>query len=426
MNQMTCEQAIEYIHSLGRFSPVPGLERMRRLMALLGNPQDQVRTVHLAGTNGKGSTATMIAAMLKAAGYRTGLTISPFILDFRERIQVNGEMIPPDALARTVAQICPLAEQLGDVIEFELVTAAAFCYFAEQQCDIAVIETGLGGRLDSTNVLAKPEVAVITSISHDHTELLGNTIEQIAREKCGIIKQGMPVVTCGGQDAHALTEIRAACATHGCTLSQPDLSSVRDVRLTLEGTSLAAGGLPLFIPLAGRYQIDNALTAVEVCRRLAAHGFARLDDDAITRGLAAVRFPARFEVMTDQPPIILDGAHNPGGAAVLADALALAGERPLIAVIGMLADKDSAAALETLAPCFARMLCVAPPSPRALAPDALARLAQQCACVDAAASASLEQALEQARAWAVAHDGAVIVCGSLYLAAAAREYLTNK
>ena len=207
--------SVEYIHSLLRFGIKPGLERISELLSLLGNPQEKVKAIHIAGTNGKGSTSTMTANILKNAGYRTGLFTSPYVINFRERIRINGEMIPEDALAETVSRVKEkidiLNEQGTEITEFEAITAAAYLYFAEEGCDFAVMETGLGGRFDATNVITKPAICIITSISFDHTDILGDSLEKIAFEKCGIIKRNCPVVTSENQSSEAMQVIKKTC-----------------------------------------------------------------------------------------------------------------------------------------------------------------------------------------------------------------------
>ncbi|MEM1484748.1 folylpolyglutamate synthase/dihydrofolate synthase family protein [Oscillospiraceae bacterium PP1C4] len=422
---MTYHEALTYIHSLKRFSKKAGLERIAALMELLGNPQDTLKIVHVAGTNGKGSTVAMTAGILRAAGYRTGMYVSPFILDFRERIQVDREMIPPDALAEIVAYIRPLAEQVGGVAEFELVTAAAFVYFAQQNCDAVVLEVGIGGRFDATNVIKKPLLTVITAIGLDHTDILGDTVEKIAFEKCGIIKSGVPLVACPGQDISAVAVMMEQCAQKGCVLVQPNLEAAQNVRQDVFGTDLDYQIYHLHIPLAGSHQISNALTAVEAASQLKLYcGFGKLDQNAIEEGIASVQFPARMEIMSREPLVILDGAHNPAGAKVLADALALVGTKPVTAILGMLADKNIRGVLEQLAPNLARIFCVAPDNPRALPARELAEEAGAL-CASAQAFSDVREAYQAALARAKAENGVVLICGSLYLASEMRRIILS-
>lgn len=417
---MTYEEALSYIHSLTRFRADAGLDRMRRLMDLLGNPQNQLKCVHVVGTNGKGSTCAVLSSILHEAGYKTGLFTSPFILDFCERMQTGGKMIPRERLAALTEQVKPFAEQIGEIKEFEFITALAFLWFAEQNCDITVLEAGMGGASDPTNLIPKPLAAVITSIGLDHTEVLGDTVEKIAREKSGIIKEGALVVTCPNQDPQAFAVIREqTLARHG-VLIQENLEAVGQVHSDISGTDLCWQGLHLHIPLAGKHQISNTLTALAAIKQLSKIGFPRLSDsEVLVRGVAAARIPARMELLSRDPLVILDGAHNPQGAAALADALSLLDGRPVTAVMGMLADKNVDETLRVLAPRFARMICVTPHSLRALDAHELAARADRLG-LRASAAHSAAEAWELSRAVAAAEHGAVVICGSLYLASELR------
>ena len=426
---MTYLEALDYIHSFQRFGKKPGLERMRALMELLGNPQERLHVVHVAGTNGKGSTCAMTAGILRAAGYRTGLSVSPYILNFRERIQIDGELIPEQALAEETARIRPLADRVEDLTEFELVTAIAFDWFARQDCEVVVLEVGLGGRFDATNVITRPLVAAITPIGLDHTAVLGNTIEQIAFEKCGILKPGVPVVVSPGQPDDALGVIFEEAAGKGCEIIQPRLGAVEELEMGLEGSSFAYDMFHLQVPLAGRHQVANALAAVELAvlaqaelgRRRAAK-VPCLSCEMVEEGIGSVHFPARMELLRREPLTILDGAHNPAGARSLADSLSMLKGRPVTAVMGILADKDSGGVLELLVPYFRRLICVTPQNPRALDAHELASRAGQLG-LSASAAHSAQEAWELAEAVARLEDGAVVICGSLYLAAELRRII---
>ena len=419
-------EALDYIHGQKRFGKTPGLDNMRKLMELLGNPQKKLKFIHVAGTNGKGSTCAMIAGILQTAGYRVGLYTSPYIVDFRERIQVNGEMIPKEALTELVERIQPMVEQVGELTEFELITALGFCWFAQQNCDIVVLEVGLGGRFDATNVIDAPLVAVITPIGLDHTQVLGDTIQQIAREKCGILKPGSRVVTSGNQDVDALAVILETACANQIVVVQPTLKAAEQVHMTLEGTDLIYNGYQLHIPLAGKHQIDNALTAFEAVSELELHYGFQVSAEAIKKGIAGVRFPGRMEVVCQDPLTILDGAHNPHGAKALKEALSLLEGRPITAVMGVLEDKDSEGVLELLAPCFKRLICVTLyGNPRALDGHALAAQADALG-LQASAAHSLGEGLELAQMVAQAEKGVVVVCGSLYLVSGLRKILKER
>lgn len=417
---MTYQEALSHIHSFGRFSAKPTLDRMETLMGLLGDPQERLRIVHVAGTNGKGSTCAMIASMLEAAGYRTGLYTSPFVLDFRERIQIDREMISRSELTESVERVSSLAARVDDLNEFEFVTAVAYDYFARKNCDVVVAEVGLGGAFDATNVVRRPLISVITQIGLDHTAVLGGTVAEIARTKAGIIKAGVPVVTCAAQDVDALAVIYEEACARGAPVIQPS-PHPEWMKLGLEGTELGYRRCGLHIPLAGRHQVDNAMTAFTVAVELGrTPEFGKLLlGDAIPRGIASARIPARFEIVGRDPLVILDGAHNPQAARALADALSLAGDRPVTGVMGVLADKDGGGALSALAPRFRRLICVTPKSPRALDAHLLAERADALG-LRASAAHSAGEAVELARAVAASEGGVVAVCGSLYLASEVR------
>lgn len=414
--------AVAYIHAHKRFAPAPTLDRMRKFMALLGNPQDALTFVHVAGTNGKGSTAAMTAGVLREAGYKTGLTVSPYIIDFRERMQVNGEMISQERLAGLVEEVSPLAGQVENLTEFELVTGLAFLWFAEEKCEIVVAEVGLGGQFDATNIIAPPLVTVVTKIGLDHTEILGDTVEKIAAEKAAIIKAGSAgVVLSPNQPKQAEAVLCARCAQQGCSATIPLFSDAQIQSMDLWGTKFLYRGHSLFIPLAGAHQVENALMVIAACEVLAKTGFPKVAQ-ALEAGLAKTRFPARMEVLGKNPPVIVDGAHNPDGAVVLAAALALIGDCPLVGVIGMAADKDTRKVISLLAPRFTRLICTTPETPRALAAEELAALcAPHCAQVESCTQ--IAQACAHGCAYAKQLGGALVVFGSFYLAAPARQIL---
>lgn len=431
---MDYQEALDYIHGTLRFGSRPGLGCIRELLGRMGNPQNGLRFVHVAGTNGKGSICAATASVLRRAGYRTGLYLSPYVEDFCERIQVDGEPIPHGELARLTGEIRPLAEEGGPAgdggadagrrhpTEFELITAVALRYFRQQRCDVVVLEVGLGGRLDATNVIATPLVSVIASISYDHTRILGGTLAAIAGEKSGIIKPGGFTVTSPGQDPEALSVIMEHCARVGNPLIIPNPAGARLLAEGIDGTRLVYRGTRLFIPLCGRHQIANFLTAYETLDVLRAHRGFSIPEETLTRGFAAVKFPARMEILHRKPLVILDGAHNPAGAAALADSIDryLAG-RPLTMIAGVLRDKDYRRILPQLARRAARFIAVRPDSPRALPPEETCREAAAF-CSAAVWYEDYGEALRDA----LVHTpptGVMVVCGSLYLAGPMRRII---
>lgn len=429
---MTTQQAMEALHALPRLgSGRPGLDRMKNLLQHLGNPEQDLQCVHIAGTNGKGSLAAMTAAILTAAGYKTGLTISPYVVEFRERFQIDGQMIPPRTLASLTQKVLDAVEAIRQEggeppVQFEAVTALALLWFAREKCDLVVLETGLGGRYDATNVVPHTLVAAITRIGYDHTELLGDTLDKIAAEKAGIIKDGCAVVCYPDQPPEAMGPILIAAADAHTSIIMPE---VEDIRL-LPGKRLENrvdyGGYQASLGLPGRHQANHAAMAVEIALALWREYGYEIPDEAILQGLAEARMPARIEVLRRRPLLLVDGCHNPDGARVLAETLAKAQyEENLVGVLGMLADKDYKTMLETLAPCFAKVYTVTPDCPRALSAQDLQREARFH--MDAEAAASVPEALRAAVRYAEDNNLAgVVVCGSLYLAAEARPWLLKE
>lgn len=417
---MTGQEAVAYIHSFQWQRHAPGLERIRALLRALGDPQRGMKFVHVAGTNGKGSTCAMLASILEATGYRVGLNTSPYLEDFRERIQINGQMIPEDALAALTEEIRPAAEAMEDhPTEFELITAIALLYFRREQCDIAVLEVGLGGALDASNVIDTPEAAVLAAMGMDHAAVLGSTLTEVARAKAGIIKPGGTVVSLGGcPEADAV--FRRVCREQGAFLTEADPSRLGESRVTLTGTDFALAPYgAVHLGLIGAYQLRNALLAVTAAESLEAKGW-RIDAKAIGTGLARARWPGRMELIRPADPVVLlEGAHNPQGAAAAAETLRLLfPDRKIVLLLGMLADKDVAGVLDALVPLAEAVVTVTPPSPRALDAEALRQRLPHgmpgCACV------TVEEGVRIA-AMAAGPGGAVCALGSLYMSGDVRR-----
>ncbi len=422
---MDAVQAVNYIHSLLPFGIMPGLERIAALCEKLGNPQDRLRFVHVAGTNGKGSTSTMLASILTAAGYRTGLFTSPYVLDFRERIQLDGAMIPPQELAEAVSRVREANEALAlediTVTEFEAITAAAFVFFARMQCDLVVLEVGLGGRFDATNLIQTPLVSVLCSISMDHMAVLGDKLEQIAFEKCGILKPGGICICYPEQDAAAMEVIRRIAGEQGNSLRVPDSGDIRVVRESLRGSEIQYRGQALTVPLVGKHMVKNAAVVLETLAALRELCYA-LPEKAVSAGLAETKMPARMELLREKPYILLDGGHNEGCAAALRAVLEqFLPDKRITAVCAMMADKDYARYLSVLAPCLDRLIATQLNMERALPAQTLCGRAQSlniCSEAQATPEAALQAALQIA-----GRDGAVLICGSFYLAARLRPLL---
>ena len=429
---MTTQQAIEALHALPRMGQgAPGLARMQNLCDHLGNPEKELQCIHIAGTNGKGSPAAMTSSILTAAGYKTGLTISPYVVDFRERFQIDGEMIPPRTLANLTEKVLDAidaieAEGGEKPVEFEAVTALAFLWFAREKCDLVVLETGLGGRCDATNVVPHKLVAAITKIGYDHMEVLGDTLDKIAAEKAGIIKEGTVVVNYPDQPAEAMGPILTAAAEAHTSIITPDKDDLTLLRGKRLENRIDYGGYRAALGLPGTHQANHAAMAVEIALALWREFGYDISDDAILQGLADARMPARIEVLRRHPLLLLDGCHNPDGAKMLAATLTRADfEENLVGVLGVLADKDYKDMLSDLAPCFAKIYTVTPNCPRALSAEELQKEARFH--TDAEAADSVADAIRKAVDYADENNLAgVVVCGSLYLAAEARPLLLKE
>ena len=411
---MTYQEVLSAIHSRKTFSSTASLDRIRRLMERLGNPQDSYKTVHVAGTNGKGSVCALTESALRAAGYRVGLFTSPYLVDFRERIQINRELISEAALISCYERVMDAETELEaagfePVNEFELVTALGFTAFAQAQADWAVIEVGLGGRADATNVLRRPEICCITSISLDHTAVLGDTVGQIAGEKAGIIKPGVPVVL-ARQDPEAQKVLEEKARQIGAEVI-PVLSwSVEQADVS--GQTLVTGTEKLRIPLLGDYQRDNAAAAWEICRRIG------LEQDAIRWGFSCVGWPGRLQYVPGKPDMLIDAGHNPAGISALCRCLeSLFSGRSIIGVMSMMADKDHGFCVPEIARRCRLLIGATTGLPRSLSPEALTlEAAPYCRT---AVSGTIPEAVSMARDLARPGD-LILVCGSVYGAGAAQ------
>lgn len=415
---MNYREALKFVHSRQKFGSRPGLDNIRRITSLCSMPQRSMRFIHVAGTNGKGSVSTMLSNILISAGYKTGLFISPYVIDFRERIQIDGEMIPPADFARIISRIAPLVEQTDNegfcVTEFELVTCAALVYFEEQGCDYAVLEVGMGGRLDATNVIDRPEVSVITRIDLDHTAILGDTVQKIAAEKGGIIKSGAPTVMYPDQPDGVKAVISDICAERNSRLIIPPTDFPTENQ-GMVGSRISLHGMDIKLNLIGAHQQLNAATAAEAALA------AGIQPIYIVRGIEKTVFAARMELISASPTVILDGAHNPNGAKALSQTLkSVFGGQKAVAVMGMLADKDSDKALEILTPCFSDIITLTVPNPRTMTAAGLKRRASKY-CPSVTAARSYAQAIRLADS--VSQGKPIVICGSLYLATAIRPKL---
>lgn len=415
---MNYKEALNFIHSRMKFGSRPGMERITALCDELGNPQDKLKFVHVAGTNGKGSTCNMIASVLTQSGYKTGLFTSPYIVDFRERMQIDFQMIPEAEIAEIITDIKPIVDRLSakgiEPTEFEIITAAAFVYFLNNNCDIVVLECGLGGLLDSTNIIKQSEVSVICSISLDHTEILGDTLLKIAEQKCGIFKEGGRVVGYPQPDFTIERYIKEKAKEKNCSYMHADLGKIRLVQEEIDGSTIIYAGCTFKIPLTGKHQIYNFSTAISAINTLKQNGWD-IPMQSMLKGIEGLKMPARTEIVSKNPLVIIDGGHNPEGVDALCLTLKkFCKDKNIIAVFGMMGDKDVSYCVEQLAPLCSKIYTTTPSNPRAMPAKELAKLVKPY-CAKTKAVNDYGKAYEKALKKAEAND-VVIVCGSLYLA----------
>ena len=419
---MNVEQCIEYIHSKFRKGSIPGLHRIGELLDMLGNPQQELKFIHIAGTNGKGSTAAMTASILNAAGFRAGLFTSPYIYRFHERIQLAGEQIDDRDLEEVVNYIYPFAEKMVDPpTEFELVCAIAFEYYRRKQADIIVLECGMGGLLDATNIIPAPEVAVITNIGLDHTDALGDTLEKIALAKAGIFKEGsQAVIYRGTPGVEAVFE--QVCAEKQLKLRKADFATLENKGRDLFGQVFDCGDRKnIELPLLGEHQMFNASVVLSIVDALIEQGW-RISEEQIRQGMRTVTWPGRFDIVSRDPLFIIDGGHNPQCIEALVKNIRdyLVGRR-VIALVGVLADKDYADMFRPVMELVEQFVCITPDSPRKLEADELAKYlrgvgakAEGCGEMEAGIRRCLELA---------GSEGVVLCFGSLYSIGAVKAAL---
>lgn len=410
---MNVNEAIEYIHSVYWKGSIYGLSRIQALLEKLGNPQDSLKYIHIAGTNGKGSTAAMTASILRKAGYRTGLYTSPYIYRFNERMQVDGEQISDEDLVAITEYVKPFVEEMEEKpTEFELVCAIAFEYFQRKQCDVVVLEVGMGGEFDATNVIRVPEVAVITNIGLDHTDVLGTTLEEIALTKAGIFKEGgSAVVYRGIPSVEAVFE--TVCAERNVSLKKADFDSLKLNSLDLYGQNFNCGSRKnIQLPLLGDHQLHNASVVLSIADTLIEKGWD-ISEENIYEGIRDVSWPGRFDIVCRDPLFIIDGGHNPQCLQALVknieDYLA---DRRVIALTGVLADKDYGDMYRPVMPLIDQFVCITPDNPRKMEAADLAKYLR-AAGARATACATTQEGVRKAIDLA-GKDGAILCFGSLY------------
>ncbi|MBO4897758.1 MAG: bifunctional folylpolyglutamate synthase/dihydrofolate synthase [Clostridia bacterium] len=413
---MNYDEALDFIHSVSKIGTKLGLENIKRLLMRLHNPQKDLKFIHVAGTNGKGTVCSTLSEILISEGYRVGLYTSPFIYDFCERMRVNGKNIERDDLARiteTVKKTCEeiVADGFAHPTEFEIVTAIGMCYFKEQKCDYVVLEVGLGGRLDATNAIDAPLVSVITSISFDHTEYLGNTLSDIAYEKCGIIKKGSRAAVYPSQNPEAQAKIEEICRERGVPFENAKEPQV--LSADLDGTEFLYDGVKYKTHLKGGHMIKNIATALCTVKLLREAG-VKVSGKAVKDGIENVVWSGRFEVIGKEPLFIIDGAHNLEGILALKNAIQtyLPGMR-LIFVMGMLRDKEYENALAEIAPMADKFISCTVPSPRTLKAEELSECAKKYN-KNIYTSKSIDEAVKKAFSEAD-EKSAIVAFGSLYM-----------
>ncbi len=414
-NNFTYEEALEFIHGSLKLGSKLGLSNIRELLFRLGSPQTRFTCIHVAGTNGKGTVSTSLAAVLRAAGYKVGAYTSPFVYRFGERIQINGEPVSEEAIAKNtflVKEACQnmQADGLAHPTEFEIVTAVGFLCFAEANCEYVALEVGLGGRLDATNVIENPICTAICSIGYDHMEYLGDTLEEITAEKCGILKEGVPAVVYGEQPKAALAVIREKCREKHCEMHIAALPEISEC--TYRGNTFSAPGyVDLFLPLAGAHMAKNACVTLKIIEVLREKGI-RISKEDVYTGFSAVKHLGRLETISEDPLFILDGAHNHDGILALRHAAeTLFKGKRTICITGMLADKEYEKAMQEMAHVADHIVCVTVPSPRALPAKDLCEVASRYH-----KNVCKAESMEEAVCMAFAQKPDVILAfGSLYM-----------
>ncbi len=411
---MNYTEALEYIHGVSWTFCKPGLERIGELCERLGHPQKKLKFIHVAGTNGKGSTSAMLDSVLREAGYKVGLYTSPYIRVFNERMRINGENISDEELAALTEFIKPIADKMLDSpTEFELITALAFEYFARNNCDIVILEAGMGGRLDSTNIIDTSVLSIITGIALDHTAFLGDTVEKIAAEKAGIIKQGTPVLY-GGADEAASDIIRNRALEAGSDFKRVDYNNLTVKDIELDGSVFDfEEHKNLKIKLLGSYQPRNAAIVVSAIDILRKHGF-EISENELKNGLTNAKWQGRFEILSKEPLVIFDGAHNPQGIEAAVESIKLYFKDQKVCIVtGVLRDKDYTYIANMLSTVARKAFTFTPDSPRALDAADYAKTLS-IAGIDAQSTSCESDAISRAKQYALSNSCPVICAGSLY------------
>lgn len=409
---MTYEEAMAYIQSFSKSgSPVKNLSRIANLLNELDNPQERLQFVHIAGTNGKGSTLALSSAAAIEAGFKVGQFTSPYMIRYNDRIRINNKDIPDEMVAELCTRVseCHVAPECS---QFEITFAIALLYFLNEKCDIVFLETGLGGLLDATNIIKSPLVSVITSISPDHTNILGKTVPEIAVHKAGIIKQGCPVVLSADNDDSTIEIISETARKKSASLRIPDFRDCRIIEESLDGTLFQYHSMDYSLKMPGIHQVYNALTAIEIVRILSMHGYL-ITAQNVADAFETVSVPARIQQISNDPPILLDGSHNQGSIIALADVLRVSGRSPVVIICGMLRSKDYKTSCHIISQVADYVICVDDFSDQSVNNAELETYFRDyCPVI----SMSVNEALPYALKITDSSKGIIAVSGSLYLA----------
>ncbi len=420
---MNYKECLEYIHSVSWKGSRPGLERTEKLLKMMGNPQDSLKFIHVAGTNGKGSVCSMLSTVLCEAGYKTGLYTSPFVRYFNERMAINGKMIGDEELAEITEYVKEFADSMEDLpTEFELITAIAFEYFKRNKCDIVVLETGMGGRLDSTNIIKTPVLTVITGIALDHTAFLGDTLGKIAKEKAGIIKKSVPVVY-GGALGEACDCISEVAGEKNSPFFKASRDDIYNVEYSLRGCTFDSGKYKgLFVSLVGDYQPTNIATALKCIEFLKNAGY-NICENSVRRGLGRVYWPARFEIINENPLMIYDGAHNPEGLeSCVASIKRFFADKKVNIISGVMADKNVDEMLPLVSEVANAVFTVMPNNPRSMDSEKYAEYFRNYG-IPAYAFKSIEEGVISALEHSKKEGRVLVSLGTLYMYGDIRDVL---
>lgn len=411
---MTYSEAKKYLEAASARGSILGLERVRELLRLMGDPQENVRIIHVAGTNGKGSFGAMMTSVLREAGYKTGGFSSPAITGITDCYRINGSEISCEKFAELIGDIAVYCDKMAEKpTEFEIMAAAAYLLFDREGCDIAVVECGMGGDTDATNVITKPLLSVITNVQSDHCGFLGNTISEIASHKAGIIKEDCPVFF-GGDDPEALEIIKVRAQQKNAPFSFMDYAHVSGVQYTIDGLTFYFWDKLFSVPLLGTYQLNNALNVIFCVDIIVRQGY-HISYGDVKRGLLATKWHGRFELLRRDPYVVFDGAHNPDGIRFAADSISrYFGREKISLLIGVMADKDYRLYADMLRDHIGKVFTVVPDNPRALDSESLAAVFTEKG-IAAESFDVLDDGVKAAYSYAKSNDVPLIALGSLYM-----------